>query len=288
MATIVLKSTARRCAGSCSTSLSPGTIRWGAKVDAIRRDNGTAAIVFNGEPCRFDVIVGADGAWSKVRPLLSSAQPTYEGVAMLEMGFNASAHPKVDALVGHGKMFAVGDNRLMIGQRNGDLHIRGYAGRRMSEEEAHRWAAMTIAEAREHGLAAFAGWASDLTGLVAAGDIMAVRLLYALPIGLRWPSVPGVTMLGDAAHLMSPFSGEGVNLALADAADLADALTSNGGWPAVAEAEAKMADRAEVAAQGAADGLATVFTPDGPAPVLHHYRERVAAERVRNGRYSAR
>lgn len=74
---------------------------------------------------------------------------------------------------------------------------------------------------------------------------------------------------------MSPFSGEGVNLALADAVDLTDALTSGQGQPAITRFEEAMAARAEVAAKGAVQGLNGVFSEDGAASVLQHYRERV-------------
>lgn len=74
---------------------------------------------------------------------------------------------------------------------------------------------------------------------------------------------------------MSPFSGEGVNLALADAVDLADALTSDNAGSAIARFEETMASRAEIAAEGAAKGLNGVFSADGAASVFEHYRERV-------------
>jgi 2-polyprenyl-6-methoxyphenol hydroxylase-like FAD-dependent oxidoreductase len=124
-------------------------------------------------------------------------------------------------------------------------------------------------------LHAFAGWAPSLTYLIESGDFIAVRPFYALPIGYTWRSRPGITSLGDAAHLMSPFGGEGVNLALADAVDLADALTSAEGWPTVAACETAIMERVTPAAEGAAEGLNGAISSDGAAAVLDHYRRRV-------------
>ena len=126
-------------------------------------------------------------------------------------------------------------------------------------------------------LEAFAGWAPALTRMIAVGDLVAVRSLYALPIGHAWPSRTGLTLLGDAAHLMSPFAGEGVNLALADTADLAAALVSSEGWPAAALHEAQMTARAAEAAEKARKGGMIVLSPHGVAPVLARYRARLDA-----------
>lgn len=259
-------------------SLDPGTVRWGSKVEAIAPiETGGYRVVANGVAMAFDIVIGADGAWSRVRPLLSDATPLYEGVTLVELGFDTERHPEVDALVGTGKMFAVGDNRALIGQRNGHGHIRGYTAQRMSEAAARELAAATPEQVRATLLEAFAGWAPSLTDMIEHGDFIGVRPLHALPVGHRWTSRPGLTLLGDAAHVMSPFGGEGVNLALADAADLADALTSGEGWDAVTRFEEAMAMRAMPAARGAARGLQGTISSAGVSPVLAHYQRRVAA-----------
>ncbi|MFG1425729.1 FAD-dependent oxidoreductase [Roseixanthobacter glucoisosaccharinicivorans] len=258
-------------------SLDEGTVRWGARVREVRpRPDGTCDVVTEDGADVYDIVVGADGAWSRVRPLLSNALPLYEGVVFVELGFEAQTHPFVAELAGSGKMFAVGDNRALVAQRNGHGHIRGYAGWCLPEAAAQTLVHQSPEQVRAAMLEVFDGWAPKLTDMVRQGTLLGVRLLSALPIGHSWTSRAGLTLLGDAAHLMSPFAGEGVNLALADAADLAEALTSGQGWAAVAHAEAMIAARAKVAAEDSAAGLRSVFSPEGVAPVLQHYRERLA------------
>lgn len=259
-------------------SLTPGIVRWGSRVEAvIPRGDGACDVVAGGLPEHFDIVVGADGAWSRVRPLLTDAKPRYEGATLIELGFDVQRHGNVDALVGSGKMFALGDNRVLIAQRNGHGHIRGYAGLRLPEDAAREWTTQAPDRIRAALLQVFAGWAPAFMDLIESGDFIAVRPLYALPIGTSWQSRSGITLLGDAAHVMSPFSGEGVNLALADAADMADALISGEDWQAVAACEATMMERARPAAEGAAEGLNSSISSDGVAAVLSHYRERVGA-----------
>ena len=69
-------------------SLGAGTVRWGAKVQSVEAAAGAARVVADSASHDFDLVVGAEGAWSRVRPLLTRAQPAYEGVTLVELGFN--------------------------------------------------------------------------------------------------------------------------------------------------------------------------------------------------------
>ena len=267
-------------------SLMPGRVRWGCNLRSVRQTNaGTHELLFeNGLTETFDLVVGADGAWSRVRPLLSSAVPTYTGVTFIESGLDDvdQKHPALARLVGHGGMFALANNKGLLAQRNGHAHIRVYAALRIPEawETATGFDARHPQTARAWLLKQFADWDQSLLALIhECNDHFAVRPLYMLPVGHRWDFHAGVTLLGDAAHLMSPFSGEGVNLAMLDATDLARTISECSNLEdAVRTYEETMFARAEIAARGADQGLAHAIAPDAPAGTLAFFREVMSAE----------
>ncbi|MFF3271209.1 FAD-dependent oxidoreductase [Streptomyces chrestomyceticus] len=211
-------------------SLAPGTVRWGSAVSgAVPLDDGTCRLEFaDGTSEVFDLVVGADGAWSRVRPAVSDALPAYTGVAFVETGFDDSdvRHPALARLVGPGTLVAESGSTILFAQRNSNGHIRTYVAFR-APLDWHTAAGLDVedtAAMREYLGTRLDGWAEGLRYAMLNGDHgFANRPLFALPVPHIWEHVPGVTLLGDAAHLMPPL-GVGVNHALLDGAELAQAL----------------------------------------------------------------
>ncbi|MCX4626299.1 NAD(P)/FAD-dependent oxidoreductase [Streptomyces sp. NBC_01443] len=260
-------------------SLDPGTVHWGHKlahVEPLTASTHHRLHFADGTTTEADLVIGADGAWSQVRRLLSDATPVYTGVTFVETGLDQAdtRHPALASLTGDGTMMALDDNRGFVAQRNSHQHIRVYIGMR-TDENWYRKAGVDLAAegaVREALLEEFTGWSRDLLGFITATDTGYVnRPLYALPVPHAWRHTPGLTLLGDAAHLMSPFSGMGANLAMLDGADLARALIDNTAVDdAVRAYEDLLLPRSREAAEGAAEGIDSAFAPDSAAQVLAH------------------
>lgn len=262
-------------------SLPADTIRWGHTLISIESvPGGSVTLQFkHGVSSTFDLVVGADGAWSRVRALLSPAQPIYTGIAFFERNLYDvdSEHPALASLVGHGKLMALADRKGILAQRNSGARIQVYAGLSLTKPEvASARIDLSSTPAALAGLRShFSGWSDTLVRLLTdADDPVIARSLYALPTGHSWPHRPGLTLLGDAAHLMSPFSGEGANLAMRDAVDLAEAILSHphaspAQDTAIATYEHLCCSRAAEAAIGAQQGLEEAFSPDGLEHMLN-------------------
>lgn len=259
-------------------SLEPDTVRWSHRLAHVEPLSAGAHRLYfaDGTTTEADLVIGADGAWSQVRRMLSDATPVYTGVTFVEAGLdNADTrHPELASLTGDGTMMALDDNRGFIIQRNSHQHIRVYIGMRTDENWYHK-AGLDLADqdaVRQALLTEFTGWSRDLLGFITDTDTGYInRSLYALPVPHTWQHTPGLTLLGDAAHLMSPFSGMGANLAMLDGADLARALINTTTIDdAVRTYENLLLPRSRQAAEGAAEGINSAFASDSTAQALAH------------------
>ncbi len=267
-------------------ALPRGMVRWNRPLRGIRdHGDGRWVLAFDAVPeGPFDLVIGADGAWSRVRPLLSPYQPQYSGLCFVEFRIDDvdRSHPGLARLVGRGKMHVEGGGKAIIVQRNGNSHFCGYAIFRVPLGWVERRFDVTSPKAiREGLLREYAGYADNLLDLFrASNDHFAIRPIHALPVGHCWTHRQGLTLIGDAAHVMSPFGGEGVNNAMLDAAELAQSLAACPQWDdAVSEYETHMFARVAESAEGAAEGAATFLSHDGQALTLDIYRSHGAMPR---------
>ncbi|MEU8689311.1 NAD(P)/FAD-dependent oxidoreductase [Streptomyces sp. NPDC048665] len=261
-------------------SLPEGMVRWGAKVTGARPLGGGRheVTLTDGTAFTTDLLVGADGAWSRIRPLLSPARPAYTGVSFVEADLPEAdlRHPASAAVVGGGMLFALGAGRGFLAHRESDGSLHVYTAVEAPEDWLDGIDFGDPEAAKAAVLKEFDGWDERLRALVADADGPLVpRRIHALPVGHRWQRVPGVTLLGDAAHLMSPFAGEGANLALIDGAELGLALVAHPGnhEAALARYEDRMFRRAEVSARESAQNSDRLLRADAPQGLLDLFAE---------------
>jgi 2-polyprenyl-6-methoxyphenol hydroxylase-like FAD-dependent oxidoreductase len=249
-------------------SLPEGTVQWGRKLTGVRSlGDGQHELTFaDGSTVTTSLVVGADGAWSRIRPLVSDVEPEYLGTSFIETYlFDADArHPATAKAVGSGAMLALALGKGIQAHReaNGVLHT--YVALTRPREWIASIDFTNPSAAKARVAAEFDGWATELTALITDGETPPVpRPIHALPIGHRWKRVRGVTLLGDAAHLAPP-DGEGANLAMYDGAELAGAIAAHRDDldTALAEYEDAMFARSAKAATEAAETFALCFADD--------------------------
>jgi 2-polyprenyl-6-methoxyphenol hydroxylase-like FAD-dependent oxidoreductase len=212
-------------------SLPDQTIQWGRKLtDAKALGDGRHELTFaDGSSVTTDLLIGADGAWSRVRPLLSAAMPEYVGTSFIETYlFDAdNQHPASAKAVGAGALLAPVPGKGIQAHRESGGILHTYVALSKSQDWFSGIDFTDSAAASARIAQEFDGWAPELTALITDGETAPVlRTLNALPIGHQWDRVPGVTLLGDAAHL-SPPNGEGANLAMYDGAELGQAMAAH-------------------------------------------------------------
>ncbi|QEC76767.1 FAD-dependent oxidoreductase [Mucilaginibacter ginsenosidivorax] len=212
-------------------SLLPGTVVWDSHIVSIEQIQDTWRLVFkNGNTIMADLVIGADGANSKIRPFVTGIKPYWTGITMLEGSLKdgAKTAPVIHQLLKGGKIFAYGNQKTLIVSSKGD----GSFGFAVSFKSDEFWAKESGVNFNDNQQVLawfkkeFAEWNPAWWELFESADTLFIpRPQYCMPLDQKWDAKPNITLLGDAAHWMPPFAGEGVNMAMLDALQLSEALT---------------------------------------------------------------
>lgn len=214
-------------------SLQPETVVWNSHFISMEKQNEGWLLHFkNNTTVYADLVIACDGANSKIRPYITDSKAFYTGITMLEGNilYAKENAPKIDSLLKGGKIMAFGNNKnLLMGQKgNGDIGF--YASFRTDENwvtnsnldftnktQILDWFKTTYPEWNNIWLELFENTETPFIP----------RPIYCIPLDQTWETQPNITMIGDAAHVMPPFAGEGVNMAMLDALELSECLTSD-------------------------------------------------------------
>lgn len=262
-------------------SLEPGTVVWNSHIVSLLADGEAWLLQFkDGATATADIIIGADGANSKVRKFVTDATPIYSGVTMIEATIydGAKNAPRLTELTKGGKIFALADNKTLVTSAKGDGSLSFCTGMKTAES----WVKDSGIDFNDHRqlLAWFrqeyAGWNKDWEELFNNGYTNFVpRPQYYMPLDQTWEAHTNITLIGDAAHVMPPYAGEGVNMAMLDALELSECLTSDS-YPdsrsAIAGYEDKMRKRASETARMTLEQTDVLHAPGARSRLLQIFK----------------
>ncbi|KOS07473.1 2-polyprenyl-6-methoxyphenol hydroxylase [Flavobacterium akiainvivens] len=262
-------------------SLAPETVVWDAHFISMEKQGEGWLLHFkNGTTAYADVVVAADGANSKIRPYVTDIKPFYSGITMLEGNvYNApDAIPQVAALINGGKIMAFGNAKNLLMGQKANNEVGFYASFKTDEN----WAKTSGIDFTDNTQVldwfktAYPEWSSFWHELFTNNALPFIpRPIYCMPLDQEWEAQPNVTLLGDAAHLMPPFAGEGVNMAMLDALELCECLTADT-YPtlldAIAAYETNMRKRASVIAQESLDNGEKMHSPTALQDMLAFFQ----------------
>lgn len=257
-------------------SLQPETVVWNNHFISMEKENEGWKIYFkNASSAYADIVIASDGANSKIRPYITDIKAIYSGITMLEGNiYNAKeTAPNINTLLKGGKIMAFGNGKnLLMGQKgNGDIGF--YASFKADEN----WAFSNGLDYSDNFQilewfkTEYPEWNHIWHELFKSAENFVPRPIYCMPLDQTWETLPNLTMIGDAAHVMPPFAGEGANIAMLDALELSECLTSgkyNSLKEAISVYEKNMQKRASVAAKESVENGELMHSENALATML--------------------
>ena len=213
-------------------SLQENTVVWDRQVtNLMQTDKGFTLHFQDGSQATADLVIVADGSMSKARRLITEQMPMYTGTYAVqgEIYHPELSCPTIYKLINKGNMACVADKKSIFAHTKANGHINFYVTFRPAEnwQLDHSIDFTNRASVNDFLIPLFASWSDLYKELFTASDEYTGLPLRVFLLDQPWPKHKQITLVGDAAHVMPPFGGEGANMGLRDALLLTDNLTSD-------------------------------------------------------------
>ena len=267
-------------------SLQPGTVQWDLKLESAEMQAGQVLLRFaGGKTVLADIVIGSDGANSRLRELVTPIRPEYVGVSLVEGLVPAAEQsiPELWDLLGGSALLALGRERTIGMGTKPEGSVLLYAGLKTHDDAARQSLEEACSPAQRVAWfhANFMGWSGLWDPLFRHAVSMVWRPLLVCPLNQHWEPKPNVTLIGDAAHVMPPYAGEGVNMAMLDALVLSRLLLSEeSSSGAIAAYEAEMLARMQHMAADTMANTEMFYAPNASDRVVALFRSFGALEAV--------
>ena len=191
----------------------------------------------NGAVAEADLVIGADGLHSKLRPELNGASdPFFTGQVAWRAVVPADGTDAPEA-----RLYMAPHRHLVCYPMRGGQCMNVVAIQERAAWVEESW---NLNDDPDSLRAAFADFGAEAQGILGRIDEVYLWGLFRHPVARHWVG-EGVALLGDAAHPTLPFMAQGANMALEDAWVLADRVSRGGDLAdALAAYEAKRRPRA--------------------------------------------
>ncbi|GGE95022.1 2-polyprenyl-6-methoxyphenol hydroxylase [Chishuiella changwenlii] len=213
-------------------SLREETVHWNKHFISMDKHNDGWLLNFKDDiPVYVDIVIGADGANSKIRSYITDTKAIYSGVTMIEGTiYDAEKHsPVIYKKLNGGKIMAFGNKKnILIGQK-GNGEIGFYLSLKVDEDwiKNSKLNFSNKTEILNWFRGEYKEWDKSWEELVEnTTESFIPRSIGYMPLNQNWETISNLTLIGDAAHVMPPFAGEGVNMAMLDALKLSEKLTA--------------------------------------------------------------